>query len=91
MDIDLAKSDFIDLKNQRVKRELKDCKLKLLEKESKANRIISEMPDFSFPFFERKFSECSKTAEDIFAFFLDKTIKLKKEGRYGTATSYQCR
>jgi integrase/recombinase XerD len=88
--VDLTKDEFECTKGSEIKKELRDCKLRLIEFEAKADRIVEHLPNFSFQRFERQFFEQSAEPDNVYHFFDEKINKLKESGRLGTAVSYQC-
>jgi integrase len=69
--------------------EIKLIKEKIDSVLKKAETIIDEMEYFSFEEFERKFFR-KNTSNDLPSYFDNYINKLKKEGRIGTASSYEC-
>jgi len=55
----------------------------------KATEIINKIPDFTFAIFERKFFQNELNREDVYAYYDVSISKMKKDGRVGTASSYQ--
>jgi integrase/recombinase XerD len=88
--IDLTKEEYANIQSRKPSKEMKEIKIKLMEYEAKANRIIEKIPDFSFAVFERKLFERSKNSDNIFPFYEEKIKKLREAGLMGTAYSYQC-
>jgi integrase/recombinase XerD len=57
--------------------------------EERAAKVIAELPEFSFEAFDRKFLNRA-AKDDVFSAFKTQVAKLLKEGRAGTASSYEC-
>ncbi len=68
----------------------KEAKMKLLKMEEKAIRVIESLPEFSFYAFEEAFFKKSTSSNLVFDAFEKTIIRLKGEGRVGTADSYKC-
>lgn len=90
LNIDLSEVEFDQIQKPKACKRLRELQIKIMAKFSKANSIIDNVPDFSFPLFERKFTERSRNAENIYLFFEEKINKLREGSQYGTATNYQC-
>jgi integrase/recombinase XerD len=88
--IDLTKDEFDKLKNKRNAKEIAAVRNELHTIEANAKAIIKTLKPFGFNSFERKFSEKPIYQDPLAAAFQDKISQLKREGRLGTASSYEC-
>jgi len=88
--IDLTKDEFDKLKNKKNAKEIAAVRNELHAIEANAKAIIKTLKPFGFNSFERKFSEKPIYQDPLAATFQDKISQLKREGRLGTASSYEC-
>lgn len=96
--VDLTENEFSLVTNQNAiktikdiafKRKIQDTKLKCDTNIVKANEIITKLIDFTFDRFEKKFFQHEQSREDVYAYYEVTIAQQKKEGRVGTASSYQ--
>ncbi|WP_420147572.1 phage integrase SAM-like domain-containing protein [Spirosoma sp.] len=70
---------------------IRDTKALLDSFSNRAERVIKNLPVFSFDEFENRYAGESRAKPDhVFALFDAHITQLKSEGRAGTADSYQC-
>ncbi len=87
---DLSPEEFDKVIVSRPKGEFKDLSLKFGAIERKAKQIIDSLDQFSFTEFERIFFDSKfKSRKSPYELFEEKSALLKKQGRIGTATSYE--
>lgn len=77
-------------KNYYLKKQLQDWDLKSKAVLIKANKIIDNIPDFTFRIFELKFNKRGTQRDDVYLQYMEKIESLNKEGKINTAASYQC-
>lgn len=87
--IDLSEQDFNEAMNSKPKKQYRETAAALIALKDKANRIIKELPHFTFNKFESLFYNHHKDASDIFPFFEDYISNLEKEDRIKTAVAYR--
>ncbi|MBL0337528.1 MAG: phage integrase SAM-like domain-containing protein [Chitinophagaceae bacterium] len=85
---DAIRSDA-EFKNLPIKarRKLQDVKIKCDAQLVKANEVVDKIPFFNFTLFEKKFLIGQHSSDSVYLYY-EKTIKLKEEGRVGTASCY---
>ena len=86
--VDLDQNEFDKATAKNVKKEFRKVAIKLSSKIAKANKIISDIPIFTFKKFEDDFYGRVKDASDIFPYFDEYISILNNEGRIKTAESY---
>ncbi|MFD3000116.1 tyrosine-type recombinase/integrase [Pontibacter toksunensis] len=84
-----TESEFTKVRDSKSRGNHKDDNLSLIAIESRALSVIEKLPVFSFETFENKFLS-SNSKDDVFAAFRQQINQLSKEGRAGTASSYDC-
>ena len=87
--LSLSEEDFEKVQSSKPRGEHKEQKIILNALEQRAIEVIKKLPDFSFEAFEKRFLEQKETGQDVFSFYERYIKKLRKEGRAGTASSYQ--
>ncbi|MFI5156995.1 MAG: phage integrase SAM-like domain-containing protein [Chitinophagales bacterium] len=88
--IDVTEDEYESILRKKPRKGLHESMIKLMEFEAKANKVVSQLPDFSFSLFERKYFGKTKSPDNIYPFFEDKIEALSDSGRAGTACSYRC-
>jgi len=87
---DLTEDDFKKLFTPKPREEYKKILLELTSIENKAKGIIDELKDsFNWKAFDAKFLKKQSEWDSVFSSFQDCIDTLKKEGRIGTALSYE--
>jgi len=86
----LSKEDFKKTLGNKPRKGFKDISLKLHALERKANRIIEDLPIFTWQSFENKFQDNRVAKELITEAFKEYTNRLREADRVGTASSYEC-
>jgi integrase len=87
--IDLSEEAFVESMSSKPKKQYREIADELTAIKSKANRIIKELPHFTFDKFETLFYNHHKDASDIFPFFDEYINNLEKEDRIKTAVAYR--
>lgn len=85
----LIEEDFNKAKGEKPRGNYKELQVAFQAIEQKAIKIIDKLPSFSFESFEKKFLS-NQSKNDVFSYFDQKIVALNKEGRAGTASSYNC-
>jgi len=78
-----------DYANKKPTKHYKDIHLKLKKLENEANKIIEDMPVFSFEKFRQKFFNTSGNWNNVFEAFEDYINELKESKRFGYAVSFE--
>jgi integrase/recombinase XerD len=86
----LSIADFEKAQGNRPRNEFKDIALRLQAIERKAADIIKDLPLFSWVTFERHFLGKNAASSLLSEAFKQYADELRKEGRIGTAVSYEC-
>lgn len=86
--ISLTEAEFEVVMGKNPKKELLQYRIDLDKLNLKANDIIRDLNEFSFPDFERKFIKQNYLKTCAFNLFDEYIEQLKSEGRYKTALSY---
>ena len=88
---DLSKKDFASIwETEKPRKEHKEIRNELQAIELRANGICKTLKPFSFTEFEKKYSGNSIGKDTVNGSFADYIKELRKEGRIGTAVSYEC-
>lgn len=83
--------EFQKLFTEKPREPYKTAILVLRSEEERASKIIDDLRNrFSFSLFDKKFARKKGDEEDLFALLEERSIELRKEGRIGTAVSYDC-
>lgn len=97
LNIYLTKTEFKSIQTKICGNYSEEKKAELLKKRieinglrEKAEKIISEMDEFSFELFEKKFSSIPEKTDTVYNAFNDKIKSLTDEGRIGNASIYKC-
>nr|WKN35060.1 site-specific integrase [Tunicatimonas sp. TK19036] len=90
LDESLSEEDFLKIQGSKPRGKYKDYQLEFNGKENHANEIIKSMPSFTFEEFEKQFLNKKVSSKDVFSLYERYIQNLSKEGRAGTASSYQC-
>jgi integrase len=87
----LSLTDFEKVKAaERPKEDIKRLRQQLQALEKKASDIIRELPYFTWESFERQFLLNRGNRNSLKTAFDEYIMKLREEGRVGTAVSYEC-
>lgn len=87
--ISLSQVDFNKVQGEKPRGEFKELKVKLASLEARALKVIEKLPEFSFEAFEKRFLEKRQSGQDVYSFYVRYIDNLQREGRAGTASSYQ--
>ncbi|WP_187261832.1 phage integrase SAM-like domain-containing protein [Pontibacter beigongshangensis] len=85
----LTEEDFAKVCSEKPKAKYKELQISFQAIEQKAVTIIGKLDVFTFESFEKKYLNAS-SKEDVLAAFKTQIERLQKEGRAGTASSYEC-
>ncbi|MBJ6119022.1 site-specific integrase [Pontibacter sp. BT310] len=83
-----SEDDFDKMLSQKPGKLLKDPKLDLQALELRANEIINQLPHFTMGEFEKRLLSHS-IKNEVFSAYDDAIARLNREGRVGTAASYE--
>ena len=86
----ILEEDFLRIFNGQVRGEMRDLKIKLLDIESKANGIISELEPFSFSQFEKRFFFPRVEANNAILYLQHEVDKARSEERIGSMKIANC-
>lgn len=86
----ILEKDFQRIFNGHVRGEMRDLKIKLLDIESKANSIISELEPFSFSQFEKKLFRPRAEANNAILYLQHEVDKAKREERISSMKIAHC-
>ena len=86
---DLTEQEWEKMNSDSAKGALRSIRNDIAKLEGDADLLIQTMGDFSFAKFERKFFISANGLEFLKSAFEDNITKFRKEGRAGTAGSYQ--
>ena len=87
--IDLAEIEWQKMHAERVSKELNKTKATINGVLAKAQGICDDLKLFTFPAFEKQFYKVRNVDGSLTNLYNDYIAELKKEGRIGTAESYQ--
>jgi len=90
---DLTLDEFSKVNSQKPRSEYKELKLAFEAFEGEARKVINDLKAFSFEAFEKRFYEDAKTTTNktnVCEAIEAKITALNKEGRVGSASTYQC-
>jgi site-specific recombinase XerD len=85
----LSEEDFSKAQSEKPKGKFKELQIGFQTIEQKALSIIDKLHPFSFEAFDKKYLNTS-SKEDVLSAFESQINKLLREGRAGTASSYEC-
>lgn len=85
----LTEDEFETVSTKNPRGTLKDIKLELGLIETKAKKIISELPEFSFDLFKYNFSRKPKDLRNVYFYYDQKIKDLEKSDRIGSANFYR--
>jgi len=86
----ILEEDFLRIFNGQVRGEMRDLKIKLLDIESKANGIISELEPFSFSQFEKRFFRPRVEANNAILYLQHEVDKARSEERISSMKIADC-
>ena len=86
----MTPSSIKNIKEVELKRLMKELSLKLDTIIVKAHQISNFLSEFSFQQFENEMFPKKTSKEDVYAYYETIINKIKKDERFGTASSYQC-
>ncbi|MDB5248342.1 MAG: recombinase XerD [Segetibacter sp.] len=86
----LSIEDFEKTQGNRPRQEFKDISLRLQASEKKANDIIKDLPIFKWELFEKQYLTTKIGSNTLNEAFSKQSEDFRKEGRIGTAVSYEC-
>lgn len=84
-----SEEDYAIVRSDKPKKGFKEPQMALHAIEKKATDVIDKLSSFSFEAFEKKFLS-SQAKDDVFSAYSAQIATLNKEGRAGTADSYNC-
>lgn len=89
--IDLSEIDFDRIINNSIKKELRSSKEKLMMFQSKVQKTIDSIEDFSFIEFENRLvkKKSGTDEKNLFNYFDNVIDELNSEGRIGSANAYK--
>lgn len=99
LNLDMEENDFMLVQNPgsipkdaepAYKKQVKEWKLKCDAVLVKANQITDNLPDFNFRLFEKKMYQNKQSGTDVYGYYAETINRLKRNGRLGTASNYQC-
>lgn len=90
LDESLSKEEFNKVFSTRPRGDYKELRVHLNHIEEKAEKIIKDLPLFTFPAFEKLFRSKSGNSDSIFNAYEEVINRLKLEGREGTKSNYEC-
>lgn len=99
LNLDLTKEEYTLMQNPGAiskdlsgseRKVLKEWKLKCDAVLVKAHQICDQIPEFSYPAFEKKMFQPKSKETDVYSRYLETIARLKSELKLGTASNYQC-
>ena len=99
LNLDMTKGDFALVQNPGAipkdtepayKKQQREWKLKCDTVLVNADQINGLLPDFNFRLFEKKMYKNKQSGTDVYSYYAETINRLRKNGRLGTASNYQC-
>lgn len=87
--LDLTESEFEEAIKPKPLKHYRDYAAVITSLQNKANKIIDELPIFTFTKFENELYGNLKSSSDLFVHFEEYIEELKNQDRYKTASAYQ--
>jgi len=84
-----SESDFSKIFDRNVPKDLVRPRYFIFDLEKKARKIVENLDDFTFERFERSYLSGKTSKNNLFILYNDYISQLKKEGKIGTAISYE--
>lgn len=86
--IDMSENEFNQANSHKPKKEFRSAAYQLNELKAKANKILTDLPVFTYQRFEEAFYDQRTKGVVLYDMFMDYVAELKKEDRIKTAVSY---